>query len=108
MSGAEAKKLERGVLLVVDDEVEHGQSLRRIFERAGFRALTATGGQAALDVLRSEPVDVSIVDLMMPGMSGRDVLRASRTIRPETDVIVMTAYGTVENAVAAMREGAYD
>jgi two-component system response regulator HydG len=106
-SGTQAQ-LERGVLLIVDDEVEHGQSLRRVFEREGFTVHTATSGAQALDLIRSEPVEVILSDLMMPGMSGQDVLRAARTMRPEADVVVMTAYGTIENAVAAMREGAYD
>jgi two-component system response regulator HydG len=106
--GETPAQLERGVLLIVDDEVEHGQSLRRVFEREGFTVHTASSGAQALELIRKEPVDVVLVDLMMPGMSGQDVLRAARTLRPETDVVVMTAYGTIENAVAAMREGAYD
>jgi two-component system response regulator HydG len=105
---AQQPQLERGVILIVDDEAEHGQSLRRIFEREGFTVHAATSGAAALDLIRAERVDVILADLMMPGMSGQDLLRAARTVRPEADVIVMTAYGTIENAVAAMREGAYD
>ena len=95
-------------ILVVDDEAPHRDSLRRIFERAGHRVLVAEDGAAALEVLRAEPVDVVLTDLVMPRMDGHALLRATKTVRPECDVVLMTAYGTVENAVAAMREGAYD
>ncbi|MEQ9500750.1 MAG: sigma-54 dependent transcriptional regulator [Deltaproteobacteria bacterium] len=102
------KTFEGAVLLVVDDEPEHVLSLRRLFEREGATVHTATSGELALDVVRKEPIDLIVSDLMMPGMSGQDLLRAARAIRSQVDVIVMTAYATVENAVEAMREGAYD
>ncbi len=97
-----------GRLLIVDDEPEHRESLRRIFERQGYTVDTAGSGELALDVVRKSPVQLILTDLMMPGMSGQDLLRAARTIRPEVDVVVMTAFATIENAVEAMREGAYD
>lgn len=97
-----------GRLLIVDDEPEHCESLRRIFERQGYQVETAASGELALDVVRKTPVQLILTDLMMPGMSGQDLLRAARTIRPEVDVVVMTAFATIENAVEAMREGAYD
>jgi two-component system response regulator HydG len=95
-------------VLVVDDERGIVESLQRVFEREGLRALTADGGGAALDILRREPVSVLLTDLLMPGMSGLDLLKASRSVSPETETILMTAYGTVENAVEAMKQGAYD
>ena len=105
---AERKRFEGSSLLVVDDEAEHLLSLRRLFERDGAVVHTAPSGELALEVVRREPVDLILCDLMMPGMSGQDLLRAARAVRPDLDVIVMTAYATVENAVEAMREGAYD
>ncbi|MCC7385569.1 MAG: sigma-54-dependent Fis family transcriptional regulator [Deltaproteobacteria bacterium] len=98
----------RGTLLVVDDEVEHTSSLRRLFEREGYTVHTAVSGEQALEAVRKESVDLILTDLMMPGMSGQDLLRAARALRPSVDVVVMTAYATIENAVEAMREGAYD
>ena len=95
-------------ILVVDDEPSHRDSLRRIFERAGHEVLVADDGEAALELLRQDTVHVVLTDLVMPRMDGQALLKAARTLQPETNVIVMTAYGTVENAVAAMREGAYD
>jgi two-component system, NtrC family, response regulator HydG len=105
---SEKSNLEGAVLLVVDDEAEHLISLRRLFERDGAEVHTAPSGELALDIVKKEPVRLILSDLMMPGMSGQELLKAARAIRPEVDVIVMTAYGTVEAAVEAMREGAYD
>lgn len=95
-------------VLVVDDEPGIVDSLRKVFERESLRVATARNGAEALDVLRKTSVAVMLTDLMMPGMSGLDLLRASRQISPETETVLMTAYGTVENAVEAMKDGAYD
>ena len=96
------------LILIVDDERSNLESLEKIFQREGFRVATATSGKDALDLLRRERVSVLVTDLMMPGMSGEELLRAARTVSPETEVVLVTAYGTVEAAVAAMKEGAYD
>ena len=96
------------LILVVDDERPNLESLQRIFAREGWRVALAQSGAEALEVLRRERVSVAVTDLMMPGMSGEDLLRAARTVSPETEVILVTAYGTVEAAVSAMKEGAYD
>ena len=95
-------------LLVVDDEPGIVDSLQKVFEREHLRVLTATSGAEALEIVRREPVSVMITDLMMAGMSGMDLLKASRSLSPETETVLMTAYGTVENAVEAMKQGAYD
>jgi len=95
-------------VLVVDDEAGIVESLEKIFRREGFTVLTARNGTEGLELLRRHRVGVLLSDLMMPGTSGMDLLRAAKTIAPETEVVLMTAYGTVETAVDAMREGAYD
>ena len=97
-----------GTLLVVDDEQSNLDSLERIFSREGYQVLLAPGGEKALELLRREPVDVVLTDLTMPGMSGQELLRAVRAVAPEAEVVLVTAYGTVEAAVAAMKDGAYD
>ena len=96
------------LILITDDEPSNLESLARIFAREGWKVLTAGSGAEALDVLRREKVTVLVTDLMMPGMSGEALLRATRTLSPETEVVLVTAYGTVEAAVSAMKEGAYD
>src|SRR5678816_2359548 len=95
-------------LLIVDDEPSNLASLEKIFLREGLRVLTAEGAKAALEVARTHRVHVVLTDLMMPGTSGVELLRALKQVSPDTEVVVMTAYGTVETAVQAMRDGAYD
>ncbi|MBA3539556.1 MAG: sigma-54-dependent Fis family transcriptional regulator [Deltaproteobacteria bacterium] len=97
-----------GIVLVVDDEPAIVESLTKIFQREGMTVLSATDGNTGLDLLRKHRVGVLLTDLMMPQTSGMDLLRAAKTIAPETEVVLMTAYGTVETAVDAMKEGAYD
>jgi two-component system response regulator HydG len=99
---------ESGIVLVVDDEAAIVESLTKIFRREGLNVLSASDGNAGLDLLRKHRVGVLLTDLMMPSTSGMDLLRAAKTIAPETEVVLMTAYGTVETAVDAMKEGAYD
>jgi len=95
-------------VLVVDDEASNRTSLEKIFQKEGIRVLSADGARTALDLLRSHKVHVVLTDLMMPGPNGVELLRAVRELSPATEVVLMTAYGTVETAVTAMREGAYD
>lgn len=95
-------------LLVVDDEASNVESLERIFAREGYRVLTADSGKRALELCRQHRVHVVLTDLMMPGMTGMDLLKALETVAPDASVVLMTAYGTIETAVEAMRAGAYD
>jgi two-component system response regulator HydG len=96
------------LVLIVDDERPNLDSLARIFGREGWRVATAASGAEALEAIRAERPSVVVTDLMMPGMSGEELLRAVKAVAPEIEVVLMTAYGTVETAVAAMKEGAYD
>ena len=95
-------------VLVVDDEPSNVESLRKIFMREGMRVLTAESAKPALEAVRKHRVQVVLTDLMMPGINGVELLRATKEVSPDTEVVLMTAYGTVETAVQAMREGAYD
>jgi DNA-binding NtrC family response regulator len=95
-------------VLVVDDEPSNRTSLEKIFEREGMRVLSADSAKTALELARKHRVEVVLTDLMMPGTSGLELMRALKEVAPDTEVVMMTAYGTVEVAVQAMREGAYD
>src|SRR3954465_12089676 len=95
-------------VLVVDDEASNLASLEKIFQREGMRVFTADGAKSALELVRRHRVQVVLTDLMMPGTSGAELLRAIKEVSPDTEVVLMTAYGTVETAVQAMRDGAYD
>jgi len=96
------------LVLIVDDDRANLETLARIFAKEGWAVAQAASGAEALEVVRRERPDVVVTDLMMPGMSGEELLRAVKAIAPETEVVLVTAYGTVEGAVAAMKEGAYD
>jgi two-component system response regulator HydG len=96
------------VILVVDDDPGVRESLERTLTREGYRVVTASDGRAGLECLQAGRIDLVVTDLKMPGLSGLELLRAARAIAPDTAVILLTAFGTVEEAVRAMKEGAYD
>src|SRR5437763_11472152 len=95
-------------LLIADDDPGLRQSLERTLTREGYRVILASDGNAALDRLQAGGVDLVLTDLKMPGLSGIELLRAVKAIAADVDVILLTAFGTVEEAVKAMKEGAYD
>src|SRR4029077_5488418 len=95
-------------VLVVDDERSNIESLEKIFLREGMRVLVAHDAKHALEQVRTHRVHVVLTDLMMPGTPGRWLLRAVKQVAPEVEVVLMPALGSVEAAVSAMREGAYD
>jgi two-component system response regulator AtoC len=97
-----------GRVLIVDDEPSLRHVLQAILAREGYEVETAEGGEAALERLKARPADLVITDLKMPGMDGMGLLAALRAEVQPTTVIVMTAYGSTETAVAAMQAGAYD
>jgi len=95
-------------VLVVDDDLANLESVCRIFQKEGVATLSAPDGSKALELLRKPEVGVLVTDLMMPGLDGQALLKAARAMRPDVEVVLMTAYATVETAVNAMRDGAYD
>src|SRR5262245_30821078 len=95
-------------VLVVDDEPKMQRGLEIMLQRMGHEGVLAADGQAALAGVQSVPVDLILTGLRMPGMDGIALLHALREQGVEAPVIVMTAYGTVESAIAAMKQGAYD
>ncbi len=98
----------QGKLLVVDDDPSLRRVLQAQLEHAGCEVAVAASPQQALSVLQLRPIDLVITDLKMPDMSGLDLLRQVRSRYPQTVVIILTAFGTVDTAVEAMKAGAYD
>ena len=96
------------IVLVADDEEANRLTLERILVREGLDVRHAENGRQALERLREEPISLLLTDLKMPGMDGLQLMRAARALDGDLEVIVMTAYGTIETAVEAMKEGAYD
>jgi DNA-binding NtrC family response regulator len=98
----------KGVILVVDDEPLKRITLQIDLTDAGYEVLEASEARTGLQRLEANPVDVVVTDLKMPGSDGLTFLEQIKAKRPDTFVIVMTAFGTVETAVAAIKRGAYD
>src|SRR2546428_802065 len=94
-------------LLIADDDPGLRQSLERTLTREGYRVILASDGNAALERLQAGGVDLVLTDLKMPGLSGIELLRAVKAIASEVDVILLTAFGTIEEAVKAMKKGAF-
>jgi len=95
-------------LLILDDEQRMVDILMMVFRREGYEVQGFTRAETALEALRTEPFDLLLTDLKMPGADGLTVLRHARTIDPELPVILITAHATVATAITAMREGAFD
>ena len=95
-------------VLVVDDEAKMQRVLEIMLQRMGHEVACASNGKDALQIMKSAPSDLVISDLRMPGMSGTELLRTLRELGNEVPVIIMTAYGTIESAVEAMKLGACD
>jgi len=100
--------VEKARVLLVDDETEFLQSLVKVLGRRGLEVEGATSGQEALERLEKSPFDVVVLDLMMPGMDGLETLKRIKTSWPETEVILLTAVGSVEKGLQGMRGGAFD
>jgi DNA-binding NtrC family response regulator len=95
-------------LLLVDDDIEYRSSVARRFVRRGFQVHEASNGEEALDLTERRQFDVVVLDMVMPGMSGLEVLEKLRASNPECEIIMLTGQATVETAVEAMKKGAYD
>ena len=95
-------------VLLVEDKAELRAMLRKALERAGYSVDEAPDGNSAIEKVRSRRYQVVLTDLKLPGSSGLDVLREARRAEPTLPVILVTAYGSVEEAVTAMKEGAFD
>jgi len=95
-------------ILVVDDEPVARQSLSEILRLEGYAVNSVPNGQAAVEYVRTHPVEIMVVDLRMPGMDGLEVIQVVNQISPETEVILLTAFGTTETAIQALRLRVHD
>jgi len=94
-------------ILIIDDEVIMRNFLVEALKRKGFEAIAAENGVKALQLIKEQSFDLIITDMKMPGITGLEVLKSAKEISPRILVIVMTAFGTIENAVEAMQSGAF-
>ncbi|MCU0586232.1 MAG: sigma-54 dependent transcriptional regulator [Desulfobacterales bacterium] len=95
-------------ILIVEDEPAQREMLGGFLAKQGHRVVTAAGGEEALAQVKAHTLDLAIVDYKMPGLTGLEVLQQAKRINPRLDVLILTAFGTVDNAVAAMKAGAAD
>ena len=95
-------------ILLVDDEKWIRDSSQRLLKESGYEVITAEHGQRALDFLSKNPVDLILLDLKMPVMSGEEFLQALPPQHADVPVIVITGYGSLDIAVTCMKKGVYD
>ncbi len=95
-------------ILIVDDESFIREGIKLYFATEGYEVSAAANGKEALDFLAGQSIDLAILDIVMPGMNGVDLLRAMKKSYPETEVIMASGNGTLQIAVESMRLGAYD
>ncbi|HPC47310.1 MAG TPA: sigma-54 dependent transcriptional regulator [Deltaproteobacteria bacterium] len=98
----------RKTILVADDEMGIRESLRKILEKEGFDVITATNGEEAFKIIRSQNVDLLVTDIRMAGMDGLELLKVCKSVSPYTEVIMITGYASVDTAVDSLKQGAYD
>jgi len=95
-------------ILIVDDEDVARQSLTDILKLEGYNAAAVPNGAAAIEYVRSHAIDLIVVDLKMPGLDGLQVIQAVNQTSPDTEVILLTAYGSTDSAVQALRLRIHD
>jgi DNA-binding response OmpR family regulator len=95
-------------ILVVDDEPVTRQSLTDILRLEGYNVSSVPNGEAAVDYIRMHSVDLMLLDLRMPGMSGLEVIKVMSQMSPDTEIIMLTAHGSMETAVEALRHRIHD
>lgn len=103
-----AESLAEYKILVVDDERSIREGVERVLSRMGCEVTTAQNGKEGLDILKREAVSIAILDLKMPGMDGMELHQRIREIDERIVVIIITGYATIETAINAMKQGAYD
>ncbi len=100
--------IKKGNILVVDDEQIERQTLTDILRLEGYHVSAAANGEAALDYIRHNPVDLILLDLRMPGMSGLDVIKVLNRTTPDVEIIMLTAHGSMDSAIEALRSRIQD
>jgi DNA-binding response OmpR family regulator len=98
----------KGNILVVDDEPIERQTLSDILRLEGYHVAAVATGEAAVDYVRLNPVDLILLDLRMPGMSGLDVIKVVKRTAPEVEIILLTAHGSMDSAIEALRSRIQD
>lgn len=97
-----------GRILIVEDEETLRESLKRIFVREGYEVDCVGSSESALSTIQQTVYDVVVSDIMLPGMDGLELLKRCMASNPRLAIIIITAYASIDSAVTAIKEGAYD
>lgn len=95
-------------IMIIDDEEPQLQSLKSFLSKRDYNIYTSTSGESAMEIIVNSTIDIVLTDFNMPGWDGQRVLQETKLINPSIEVVVMTAYGTIESAVTMMKNGAFD
>jgi len=95
-------------ILVVDDESIVRESLHDWLDSVGYKVITAESAEEALRIIQKKKIKIMLADLIMPGMNGIELMKKAREIVPTISTVIITAHGTIQTAITAIREGAYD
>ena len=101
------KNKQQYTILIIDDEDSQREQLSSFLSKKGFAVLTAANGLSGVEIFRNSRVDLVLTDYKMPDISGEEVLTQIREINPLTPIIIITAYGTIQNAVKLMQKNAF-
>lgn len=97
-----------GYILLVDDEPKALKYLGKYLLKKGFEIMTADSGEKGLEIIKKESIDVTVLDVLMPGMDGITVLKKIKEIKPQVQVIILTGCASVELGMQGMKSGAFD
>ncbi|WP_051272376.1 response regulator [Fundidesulfovibrio putealis] len=108
MNALEERRVSTCTILLVDDEAEFIETLGKRLTRRGLGVLLANSGQEALDLIAVSEIDVVVLDVKMPGMDGIEALQKIKALKPDLEVLMLTAHANVEVAMRGMELGAFD
>ncbi|MFP5221134.1 MAG: response regulator [Acidobacteriota bacterium] len=108
MNALEERRVSTCTILLVDDEAEFIETLGKRLTRRGLSVLLANSGQEALDLIAAQEIDVVVLDVKMPGMDGIEALQKIKALKPDLEVLMLTAHANVEVAMRGMELGAFD
>jgi len=100
--------IKKNEILVVDDESIVRESLHDWLDSVGYKVITAESGEKALRIIQQKKIKIMLADLIMPGINGIELMKKAREIVPSISTVIITAHGTIQTAITAIREGAYD